>query len=231
MIGHEVQLFCGYDEREAIGWHVFVASVMARTSRPVSIRRLDACGMPKGSNEFTYSRFLVPWLMGFTGHAIFADSSDMLMLADIAELDALFDDKYAVQVVRHPNYTTRHKMKYVGTSMQCPNVDYARKNWASIMLMNCAYPYWRTLDPEALKKVAGLSLLQFGGLRITDGPGGASEIGALPPEWNVLADEGQPIDRAKVLHWTAGLPCFEQYRNAPGADAWRAERDRMLEIA
>jgi hypothetical protein len=34
-----------------------------------------------------------------------------------------------------------------------------------------------------------------------------------------------------VLHWTAGIPAFPHYAKAPGAEAWFAERDRMLEIA
>jgi hypothetical protein len=42
------------------------------------------------------SRFLVPWLCNFKGHAIFADGSDMICLADIAELDSLFDPSKAV---------------------------------------------------------------------------------------------------------------------------------------
>jgi hypothetical protein len=38
----------------------------------------------------------VPRLMDYKGHAVFADASDMLMLGDLAELDALFDPTYAV---------------------------------------------------------------------------------------------------------------------------------------
>ena len=121
--GYMINLFCGYDYRESIGWHVFVASVLARTSRPVAIYRLDSCGLPQGSNAFSLSRFMVPALMEFHGRAIFADGADMLMQADIAELDALFDATKAVQVVKQGQYRTRHKIKYIGTSMQCPNVD------------------------------------------------------------------------------------------------------------
>ena len=219
-----INLFCGYDSREAIGFHVFVHSVLTRASKPVAFHVLNEAGMPVGTNAFTYSRFLVPYLMGFKGHAIFADAADMVMLADVAELDALFDPTFVVQVVQHPNYSTRHKIKYVGTSMQCPNRDYARKNWASVMLMNCEHPYWRPITPEALATVAGLSLLQFGGLK-------PAEVGALPPQWNRLADEGHPVDDAKVLHFTAGLPCFPHYKDAPAAHRWRDEYAKMMEIA
>jgi hypothetical protein len=50
-----------------------------------------------------------------------------------------------------------------------------------------------------------------------------SEIESIPNEWNRLVDEDQPIDNAKIMHWTAGIPAFNDYKNAPGADLWRQE--------
>lgn len=219
-----IRLFCGHDEREAIGYHVFVQSVHRRGSESVAMHALTSRGMPVGTNAFTYSRFLVPWLCSFDGHAIFCDASDMLMLGDIAELDALFDPSFAVQVVRHEPYKTRHPIKYVGTSLQSPNVNYARKNWASVMLMNCAHDAWRAFTPNHIAAAEGVSLLQFAWLP-------DDHIGGLPPEWNRLVDEGQETVGAKIMHWTAGIPAFPHYAAAPGADRWRRERDRMLEIA
>jgi hypothetical protein len=219
-----VRLFAGYDPRESIGFAVFHDSVLEHASRPVSIVALDSKGLPVGTNAFTYSRFLAPYLCGYEGHAIFMDGSDMLMLGDVAELDALFDPKFAVQVVKHPDYVTQHPRKYVGTTMECDNSVYARKNWASCFVVNCAHQFWRALTPDTLAGAAGCSLLQFN-------PIDNAHIGALPPEWNVLADEGQPIAGAKVLHWTAGIPAFPAYANSPGADQWFAARDRMMETA
>lgn len=219
-----IRLFCGYDPREAIGFHVFTESVVEHASVAVAISPIDSKGLPVGTNEFTYSRFLVPWLCGFRGRAIFCDACDMLMLGDIAELDALFDPRFAVQVVQHASYATRHPIKYLGTPMECPNRNYARKNWASLMIVNCEHSYWSTIDPETLGRVAGLSLLQFGGLK-------PAEIGALPNEWNRIVDEGQPVYGAKLLHWTAGIPAFPRYAGAPGAELWFAARNRMMEVA
>ena len=215
-----INLFCGFDEREAIGWHVFVSSVLRHTSKPVAIHRLDACGLPQGSNAFTMSRFLVPWLMRYQGHAIFADGADMLCLADIAELDALFNPRQAVQVVQH-DYKTRNPRKYIGTSMEADNVDYDRKNWASLMLINCEHPLWSGVTPDYLETASKLEMLQLrdGILNL--------EIGALPNAWNRIVDEGQPLEGAKICHFTAGVPWFPNYRNTPGADLWFAEYDRI----
>lgn len=221
-----IRLFCGHDEREAIGYAVFTHSVLARATEGVAFQAITARGMPVGSNAFTFSRFLVPWLCGFQGHAIFCDASDMLMLGDVAELDALFDDRFAVQVVQRPPYKTRHPQKYVGTSMQCPNVNYPRKQWASVMLLNCAHRAWAGITPESIGTAEDADLRAL--MTLANVPD--DEIGTLPDEWNRLVDEGDPVDGAKILHWTAGIAAFPHYKATPGAEHWHAERARMLEI-
>lgn len=215
-----VHLFCGYDHREAAGFHVFAASVIRRATRPVKIIPLASMGLPSGSNTFTMSRFLVPALMGFKGKAIFMDACDMMCQADIAELDELFDPKYAVQVVKHPEYESLHKRKYIGTEMECEQTVYARKNWASTMMFNCSHSAWFALTPKAISLKSPMQLLQFQELK-------DDEIGALPKEWNVLVDEGQPLDGAKILHWSNGIPTFRHYRNAKGSAQWFDEFEVM----
>lgn len=215
-----IRVFVGYDEREAIGFSVFCHSLLARASRPVSIIPLAAMGLPVGSNAFTLSRFLVPYLCEWHGSAIFLDGSDMLCDGDIAELDALFSPAFAVQCVKHPDYTTRHPMKYRGTPMQCDNRNYPRKNWMSAAIFNCEHPAWAGLTPDNLERRGALASLQLANV-----PDAA--IGELPAKWNCLIDEGQESEGAKVLHWTAGIPAFPMYRSAPGARDWWAEHDRM----
>lgn len=215
-----IRLFCGYDAREAIGFHVFAHSVIRRASKPVAVHPLGQMWMPEGSNAFTLSRFLVPMMCGYEGHAIFADACDMLCLGDIAELDALFDPQYAAQVVKHKPYKTQHRTKYRGTAMECPNLNYERKNWASLMLVNCEHPAWRIFEPE---KMPATDLLTFRFLK-------DEEVGDLPPEWNRLVDEGQPGEDARIAHWTGGMPAFDYYHAAPAADLWHASRAEMNQV-
>jgi hypothetical protein len=210
-----IHLFAGYDKREAVGFHTFTHSVIEHANRPVSIIPLAAMTLPEGSNCFTVSRFLVAWLMGFQGHAIFCDASDMLCTGDIAELDDLFDPSYAIQVVKHPDYKTRHRTKYRGTDMECPNLDYPMKNWASVFICNAAHPHWREMTPANLRHRKPLDLLSFDW---TDA------IGELPAEWNRLVDEGH--DYGNILHWTAGIPSFAAYHDAPFAGEWREAHAR-----
>jgi lipopolysaccharide biosynthesis glycosyltransferase len=91
-----------------------------------------------GSNQFIYSRFLVPFLQDYRGWAIFADG-DMLCRADISELWAMRDQRYAVMVAKH-NYSSKAQRKYIGTSLETHNAVYPRKNWSSVMLWNCPAP-------------------------------------------------------------------------------------------
>lgn len=187
---------------------------------PISITPLTALGYNEGSNAFTYSRFAVPLICSHEGHAIFVDGADMLMQADICELDQLFDPSFAIQVVKHPRYSTKHKIKYRGTSMECPNTNYDRKNWASVMIFNCEHPIWRETNKSPMP---ALHILQLKFIP-------EEAIGDLPNEWNRIVDEGQPVEGAKILHYTAGIPGFQAYRDTPGAAFWHAERKAMLAV-
>jgi hypothetical protein len=211
-----MDIFTGFDPREAVGWHVFAQSVMEHASKPVSFHPLQRKhnAAPQGSNDFTFSRFLIPHMMGWSGLALFVDGCDMLCRADIAQLFELARCDRAVQVVKH-EYETKHPIKYSGTSMECGNGDYPRKNWASVMLINCGHFAWRRITPETIWKMKPLELLQ---LRFIDD----ERIGELPVEWNWLADEQGPNPHAKLLHWTAGIPAMAAYVDAPHAGEWAA---------
>lgn len=217
-----VNLFVGYEPREKMGFHVFMHTLLKHATKPVSVTPLAQMGLDSGSNVFTLSRFLVPFIMGYKGHAIFLDGSDMMMCGDIAELDQLFDDSKAVQVVQHSSYESAHEQKYIGTEMQCAQSNYERKNWCSAMIVNCRHPAWQQVSPYTIKNFKQLDLLQFKFLETKD-------IGSLPAEWNVLIDEGQPDDGAKVLHWTAGIPWFLHYQNARRSRDWFHERNEMTD--
>ncbi len=164
-----------------------------------------------GSNQFIYSRFLVPYLMGYSGHAIFIDG-DMILRGDIAELWALRQSDKDVQVVKH-DYKTCMPVKYLGAR----NEDYPRKNWSSVILWNCSSFPNRRLTPEFVQHSTGSELHRFSW--IDD-----DRIGTLPPEWNWLPDEYGPNADAKLLHYTLGTPCFQEFADTPQGNEWHRER-------
>jgi len=209
-----IQLFVGSDPREAIGLSIFIHSVHTRSSIPVSITPISHQALSDGSNAFTLSRFLVPFFAGYKGWAIWADGSDMLCLADIAELWGMRDWRFAVQVVKH-NYETRHPVKYLGQK----NENYLRKNWSSLMLINCAHYRFREIRPDTIHRYTGTNLHRFEFL------GNDEFIGGLPPAWNYICDEPNQHGPAKIAHFSIGLPVW--YPSSEYANQWRAERDAM----
>jgi lipopolysaccharide biosynthesis glycosyltransferase len=212
-----IPVFVGYDPREAVAYHTCANSIIRHASRPVAIIPL-ALNLfedyeethTDGSNHFIYSRFLVPHLMEYTGHAIFIDG-DMIVRSDIVELWEQRDVTKDVQVVKH-NYKTRMTEKYLGA----PNEDYPRKNWSSVILWNCnSFPN-RRLTPDFVQQSTGSFLHRFTWLD-------DERIGELPREWNWLPDEYGPNPDAKLLHYTLGTPCFHEFATTPMADEWHRE--------
>lgn len=217
-----IPLYAGFDPREEVGYHTFCSSLLNQTDEAVSICPIRG-QQRDGTNAFTYARFLIPFMQGFRGFAIFADGSDMILKADIAELWALRSYDYAVQVVKH-DYQTKHQRKYVGTPMEAANEDYPRKNWSSLMLINCAHYAWRDLNPEKVAAMSGAELHRFS--FIPD-----RYIGGLPMEWNWLADEYGETAQAKLLHWTAGIPAFAHYAHSPHAIDWFIAEEGVSQCA
>ena len=212
-----IPVFIGYDPREAVAYHTCANSIIRHASRPVAIIPL-ALNLfddykethTDGSNHFIYSRFLVPHLMEYTGHAIFIDG-DMIVRSDIVELWEQRDVTKDVQVVKH-NYKTRMTEKYLGA----PNEDYPRKNWSSVILWNCnSFPN-RRLTPKFIQQSTGSFLHRFTWLD-------DERIGELSREWNWLPDEYGPNPDAKLLHYTLGTPCFHEFATTPMADEWHQE--------
>jgi lipopolysaccharide biosynthesis glycosyltransferase len=215
-----IKVFIGFDPREAVAYHVCCNSLIRHSSAPLSFTPLALNNLSSyremhsdGSNQFIYSRFLVPHLMSYSGWALFIDG-DMILRDDIAKLWALRDESKAVMCVHH-NYKTKAPVKYLGSR----NQDYPRKNWSSVVLWNCAHPANRAVTPEFVQEATGAQLHRFTWL--TD-----DQIGQLPIEWNWLPDELGPNPEAKLLHFTLGTPCFHEYADSPMAAEWH--RERML---
>ena len=218
-----INVFIGFDPREAVSYSVLAYSIQSRASQPVSITPLMLSQLggvltrerhPLQSTDFSFSRFLVPHLSNYAGWSLFMDC-DMLMLQDIASLWKLLDDRYAVMVVKH-HHVPKETVKFLGE----PQSKYEKKNWSSVMLFNNSR--CRALTPDYVNTASGLELHQFKWLR------GDELIGALPDRWNHLVGYNPPRRDAAVAHYTLGGPYFDDYRNCEYSKEWFAERDAML---
>lgn len=112
-----LRVFIGADPRQPLAYSVLQHSIRVNSSLPVSITALQLDQLPikrRGLTEFTFSRFLVPYLCGFRGKALFLDA-DMVVTGDIADLFNIPDHASAVMV----------------------NQQQDRFEWASAMMFNC----------------------------------------------------------------------------------------------
>lgn len=197
---------------------VSVTWVALHQLRAVHKRKRD----PLQSNDFSFIRFLVPWLSGMGGgpaaqHVLFMDC-DMLCLCDISEVFDLAAPEYAVQVVKHDYEPVDKDTKY----LDAPQRAYRRKNWSSLMLLQPSLCW--NLSPETVDQSPGLFLHQFSWLE------DEGLIGELPKAYNYLVGEENqcPVDEVKIVHYTRGGPWFTEYQGCEFSKAWELERADML---
>lgn len=214
-----IRWFVGLDPVEVGTYHVMSNSLIRHSSMPISITPVSLKNLegvltrerhPLQSNEFAFSRFLVPWMCNYQGWAVFTDC-DMIVKDDPAKLWALRDDDFAVKVVKH-NHVPIEEEKYLGNTQ----TKYQRKNWSSVVLWNCAHPAVRSLTPDFVNAADGLYLHQFRFLE-------DQEIGDLPKTWNHLVGYDQYNHNAKLIHYTTGGPYFEAYKNCDYHQDWSKE--------
>jgi lipopolysaccharide biosynthesis glycosyltransferase len=222
-----IKVFIGYDPVESIAWHTMANSILEKSSRPVALIPINVRNLKnlyirgkanEQSNEFSFARFLVPYLMDFNGYAIFFDC-DMMLRVDIASIFDGIDrnlDK-AVYVVKH-NYEPKDKIKYLNTVQY----TYPRKNWSSVVLWNCGHPLNKKVTPEFVNTASPQQLHRF--LWLDD-----SDIGELDIRWNWLVGEYEnPPSDVKNVHWTVGGPYFNEYKNVDFSEEWNKQFYNMI---
>lgn len=217
-----IRVFVGYDNRLPVAFQTLVHSITQRCSKPVTFCPInlnnitDIFNRPANnlqSTEFSFSRFLTPYLSNYEGWSIFMDN-DIILLDDIAKLYDLRDEQYSVMCVKHDHHPTEKK-KFMG-SVQ---TSYEKKNWSSVMIFNNAK--CKKLTPEYVNTASGLELHQFKWLDSDE------QIGALPLEWNYLAayteeNEGR-VSNPSLVHYTIGGPFYPEFQNTEFSTEWFEE--------
>jgi lipopolysaccharide biosynthesis glycosyltransferase len=231
-IPNQLNIYIGYDSREDIAYQVCKQSILDRSKNrdslniiPIKQDKLRKQGIytrPEdalASTEFTFTRFLVPYLNNYKEWALFIDC-DFVFLEDINKLFAQVDDQYAIMCAQH-DYTPTNKTKMDGQVQHM----YPRKNWSSMMLINCGHPSNKVMTKRVVNSEhkTGAYFHRFSWLKDT-------EIGKISHKWNWLVGwykeptDGQP----KALHYTEGGPWFEEYENCEYAYEWYKAQAKLL---
>jgi hypothetical protein len=215
-----LKVFVGVQERELVAARVLEFTILEHASRPVEVIHLPAVErMPKDREKrqrtpFSFSRFLIPELMGHKGRALYLDS-DMQVFDDITHLwDVPFD----------------------GGKVLCTNQTYIPPQWLnnpqfhpgrqlSVMMLDCERLFWKideivdALDADTLtyeELMFKLSIVPES--EIVDG---------LPPAWNHLEHfvEGE----TKLIHYTAIPTQPWKSEDNPNSGLWEAAFVRACE--
>jgi hypothetical protein len=199
-----LRIFIGMDERQPIAYNVAAYSMASASSYPVAITPLILSQLPidrRGLTDFTFARYLVPFLCNYQGMALFADP-DTLTRGDVSKIMSFNDN--AVSVVPHTSVMKENEI--VSTMFE--------RN--AVMLFNCAKctkltPDWIDDPANAPNKLSSW----------------ADTIGELPREWNHLVGYDAPNPAAQLVHFTMGIPCFPETKNDEFADEWREAHRAM----
>lgn len=235
-----LNIYIGYDSREAIASDVCAFSILRHTKHPIKFNYLKHRDLRKSgyfkrpwiiegssgefrdllddkpfSTEFSHTRFLIPELQQFKGWALFLDA-DMIFLNDVANLFKCIEPKYAVMCVKHDHNIKQETSKMDGRVQQ----KYFRKNWSSFVLWNCGHVANSKLTREKVSYMPGRDLHAFSWLE-------NDEIGSLQSTYNYISGVSPKMPNNSlpdVIHYTEGGPWLDVCKSVPFADLWDKER-------
>ena len=232
------RIVIGFDSSEVPAYHTLSNSILTRASKPVEIIPLHEPTLrgsslywrkDKGSTEFSFSRFLTPYLCDYRGPpALFLDC-DMVCLGDITELWDYLGGFNAISVCKHDD-TPKEKTKFGGNAQNA----YQCKLWSAVCLYSMGNQKVRNLTPKYVNEASGADLHQFAW--IGGDPYKTDRIGSIPEEWHWIPNHSEPrvnIADAKLIHFTEGGPWHSDYkgRGSPEERIWLEEHAKIVSRA
>jgi hypothetical protein len=231
-----INVYIGYDSSnygQQLAYEVCRRSILLHTNEsmvniiPLKLAELKQQGLfwrqhdPSQSTEFTYTRFLVPFLNKYSGYAVFCDN-DFLWRCDIAEVLEYIKLEHAVGCVKHKYYRCPTDTKMDGRKQEW----YPKKNWSSLMVFNCHHSSCAELYPYSVSCASPQYLHRFKWCE-------DAEVASLPKMYNYLVGYYSDMQDPKGIHFTDGTPGFKNYRDCEFSDEWfsyltRDEKSSLL---
>ena len=216
-----LKVFIGWDPEHAEAAEVCRHSLLKHATVPLQIEFLKQSELrdlklywraddTMASTEYTYTRYLVPHLMQYSGLALYVDAQ-FVFLDDVREIFQNLDSKAAVHVVKH-NYKPKNTTKLSGKEQ----AQYSRKNWSSLVLWNCSHPDLKSLTLDQVNTQPASWLHRFEFIP-------SSTVHSIGIDWNWLVgwykepDDGTP----KALNFTEGGPWLPNHRSCEYGAFWQ----------
>lgn len=204
-----INIFIGYDSTHGDASNICHNSIQDNLGKQLNeylkITHLDVSKIDgwtreykNQSTEFSYSRFLVPYLSNYEGLSIFCDD-DFIFTENILNLLYFIGPQHSVACVKH-DFTKKYDTKFTNVK----DVWYDKKLWSSLMVFNNSHPDCQKLTLESVQNESGKYLHQFEWT--TD-----ECIASLPDKWNWCEgySDINEIHNAAGMHWTRGGPWIE----------------------
>lgn len=221
LMNEKLTVYIGYDSSnygQRLAYDVCERSIRKFNSKIV-IKKIDRKDLIEkniftrkentGSTEFTYTRFLVPFLNDYKGWALFCDS-DFVWDCNILDVyEKYANDKFAVSCVKHDFTNCNSNTKMDGKKQEF----YPRKNWSSLMLFNCSHDSVKNLTPESVSNETPQWLHRMKWCN-------DNEIGEIDKSYNYLVGYYNDRENVNAYHFTDGGPWYPGYENVDFSEKW-----------
>jgi hypothetical protein len=199
-VSQPLRVFIGYDPRQPLAYTVCQHSILRHATGRVQIEPLILAHMPITRRGLTEFTYS-RWLVPRLCNYI-GDAlfidPDTVVRGDLTEIPRIADLGMPASVVQG-------RLKF---------------EWASLVYFQCGSGACRTLTPEYVAdethQPASFDWVPEG------------RLGALPAEWNHLVLYDVPNPAAKVIHYTAGIPCWPETARCDAAPLWHEEMKAAL---
>lgn len=194
-----LRIFVGVDDRQPLAYTACRSSIERHAKRRVSIERINPQWVPGFTRRGLTSFTFARYLVPYLCGF---QGVGIFMDGDIivrADVDEL-----ASHALRDPE------------AQVCVASHVARFEWPSVMVFN--NDKCRMLTPEYVNdERTKPHTLEW-----------ASRLGDLPPEWNHCVGYEAHREDAKLIHFTAGIPCWPETEGSPHAEKWHEEIKHAL---
>ena len=217
-----IKVYIGYDSSnygQEIAYRVCKRSIENYNNKvkifPIKLKDLQKANVfnrphdSKQSTEFTYTRFLAPFLARYIEKTLFCDS-DFLWRCNVEETLNFINDNQSVSCVQHEYANCKSKTKMDGLKQEW----YPKKNWSSLMLFNSQHEDCKALTPKIVSTESPKYLHRMEWTT-------EEKIGSIPIEYNYLVGYYSDKD-PKALHFTDGGPWHKDYHNVEDKEEWLA---------
>ena len=231
-----VNIYLGYDSSHSEVYDVAEASIHHSIEKcksggvsheffndyKIEVKKLDINAISEytrpyanQSTEFTYSRFLIPYLENYEGFSFFIDD-DYIWQWSPTSLFYFLDPEHAIACVQY-QFDHHDETKMDGEK----NVSYPKKLWSSMMIFNNGHEDCKKLTPEVVNTASGQYLHQF---EWTD------QISEIPG--HKIATEGYDSELLKThhaVHYTRGGPWIKDmdYSNINMLELYKQMKNKL----